>query len=109
MASQGARGNVGAPPISGTIFPDWGTGRPKALAGSGGFHPSMRPPGTPRTLEAGTVSGSERGAKPPEMGREAVFAKHSTDEGGEPRPTGPPGGKAMPGLTFSGRERRERP
>src|SRR4051794_24902542 len=41
----------------------------------GGFHPSMSPRGTPRTMEAGTVSGSERRAKRPEMGREAVLAK----------------------------------
>jgi RNA-directed DNA polymerase len=39
------------------------------------------------------------------MGREAVVAKHSTDEGGERRPTGPTGGKATPGLT----EKRDRP
>jgi len=31
---------------------------------------------------------------------EAVLAEHSTDEGGEPKPKGPAGGKAKPGMTF---------
>ena len=39
------------------------------------------------------------------MGREAVVAKHRTDEGGARRPTGPTGGQATPGLT----EKLERP
>ena len=39
------------------------------------------------------------------MGREAVVAKHSTDEGGALRPTGPTGGQATPGIT----EKLERP
>ena len=44
------------------------------------------------------------------------LAEHSTDdldrdegwEGGEPRPKGPTGGKAKPGITYRWRERRER-
>jgi hypothetical protein len=59
--------------------------------------------------EAGAVSGRERQAKRPERGRAAVLAKHSTEEGGEPRPTGPTGGKATPGITRSWTDRREIP
>ena len=59
--------------------------------------------------EASKVSGSERRAKRPEMGRAAVLAKHSTGEGGEPSPTGPTRGKATPGITFCWTERREIP
>src|SRR5215813_2137859 len=44
--------------------------------------------------EASKVSGSERRAKRPETGRMAVVAAHSTEEGGEPSPTGPTGGSA---------------
>jgi hypothetical protein len=58
---------------------------------------------------AGKVSGSERRAKRPEKGRVAVCAAHSTGEGGEPSPTGPTGGQAMPGSTFCWMARRERP
>ena len=54
------------------------------------------------------VSGSERQAKRPETGREVGFAEQSTGEGGEPRPTGPTGGKATPGLTLWWTESRER-
>jgi hypothetical protein len=57
--------------------------------------------------EASKVSGSERRAKQPETGRMAVFAEHSTEEGGELSPTGPTGGKATPGITFCWTERRE--
>jgi hypothetical protein len=32
ISAQGELGNVGEPPISLTIGPDWGTGRPKAMA-----------------------------------------------------------------------------
>jgi len=39
----------------------------------------------------------------------AVLAEHSTDEGGELRPTGPTGGKATPGITVNWRDRREIP
>ena len=59
--------------------------------------------------EAGEVSGSERRAQRPEMGRVAVCAEQRTDEGGEPRPTGPPRGQAPPGLTWRRQDRRERP
>jgi len=59
--------------------------------------------------EAGEVTGRERQAKWPEMGRVAVLADHSTGEGGEPRPTGPTGGKVKPGITLSWIDRREIP
>jgi len=55
---------------------------------------------TTNATEARKVSGSERRAKRPETGREVVLAEHSTCEGGEPRPKGPTGGKATPGITF---------
>jgi hypothetical protein len=75
----------------------------------GGFDPRTRPYGTPRTTEAGQVSGRERQAKCPERGRVAVLAEHSTEEGGELRPKGPTGGKATPGITLRRTDRRERP
>jgi hypothetical protein len=62
---------------------------------------------TTNATEARKVSGSERQAKRPETGREVVLAEHSTCEGGEPRPTGPTGGKATPGITFWWTKRRE--
>ena len=75
-----------------------------------GLRPDHEPvKDTTNTTEAGQVSGSERRAKRPEMGRVAVLAEHSTGEGGEPRPTGPTGGKATPGITLSWRDRREIP
>jgi len=43
----------------------------------------------------------------PRDGLSAVLADHSTEEGGEPRPTGPTGGKEKPGITFCWKERRE--
>ena len=64
---------------------------------------------TTNATAARKVSGSERRAKQPETGREGVVAAPRTCEGGEPRPTGPTGGKATPGITVSWRERRERP
>ena len=60
------------------------------------------PEGTPRTTEAGKVSGNERHVKDPEMGRVAVVAAQSTGEGGEVRPTRPTGGKAPSGSAFNG-------
>jgi len=33
-------------------------------------------------------------------GQGVVFAVHSTEESGEPRPMGPTGGKAPSGITF---------
>ncbi len=83
-------------------YPEWGTGCPKALAWSGGFDPATSPQGQHVRAAASQVSGRERQAKRPERGRMAVFAAHSPEEGGEPRPTGPPGGQATPGLTLCG-------
>ena len=40
-------------------------------------------------------------------GERAVLAEHSTEEGGEPRPKGPTGGKATPGIPFDWEERGE--
>ena len=69
-----------------------------------GLRPDHEPvKDTTNTTEAGKVSGSER----LERGTVAVLAEHSTEEGGEPRPTGPTGGKATPGITFWWMERRE--
>ena len=73
-----------------------------------GLRPDHEPvKDTTNTTEAGKVSGSERRAKRLERGTVAVLAEHSTEEGGEPRPTGPTGGKATPGITFWWMERRE--
>ena len=75
---------------------------------AGRLPPRHEPKGdTTNTTEAGKVSGSERRAKRPETGRVAVLAEQSTEEGGEPWPTGPTGGKATPGITFWWTERRE--
>ena len=75
----------------------------------GGFDPHTSPYGTPRTTEAGKVSGREGQAKCPERGRVAVLAEPTTDEGGELRPKGPTGGKATPGITLRRTDRRESP
>ena len=64
---------------------------------------------TTNATEALKVSGSERQAQRPETGREGVFAEHSPWESGDPRPKGPTGGKATPGITLHWTERREIP
>jgi hypothetical protein len=74
----------------------------------GAFPEVPSPEGTPRTTEARKVSGSERQAKRPERDRMAVVASHRTGEGGEPRPTGPMGGKATLRRASSGQDTRER-
>ena len=60
------------------------------------------PSGTPRTTEAGKVSGNERQVQDPEMGRMAVVAAQSTWAGGEVRPKRPTGGKAPSGRASAG-------
>src|SRR5215510_10303563 len=101
MSSDGERGNVGEPPVS---WPHSRMGGPGDHRPWGGVDASPTPRAPRRhhaRTEAGQGSGSERRAKRPEMGRVAVVAEHSTGEGGEPRPPGPTGGKATPGLTLS--------
>ena len=58
------------------------------------------------TTNAGSRQGTrgrERQAKRPERDRVAVVASHSTEEGGEPRPKGPTGGKATSSRASAGR------
>jgi len=66
----------------------------------GAFPEVPSPEGTPRTMEARKVSGSERQVKRPERGTVAVVASHSTGKRGEPRPKGPTGGKATSSRAF---------
>ena len=56
-ASAGEGGHVGAPPVSLSPCPAWGTGRPQALARSGRFAQATSPAGRPRTMEAGRYRG----------------------------------------------------
>ena len=74
----------------------------------GAFPEVPSPEGRPRTMEARTISGRERQAQRPERDRMAVVASQSTGEGGEPRPTGPTGGKATSSRASSGQDTRER-
>jgi hypothetical protein len=71
------------------ICPDWDPGRRKVLRGAGAFTTARAPWGHHERTEAGQGSGSERRAQRPETGMVAVLAEHSTDEGGDLKPTGP--------------------
>ena len=73
-----------------------------------GFLLVTSPSGTSRTLEASKVSGRRATSEAPERDRMAVVAAHSTCEGGEPRPTGPTGGKATAGQSLCWQETGER-
>jgi hypothetical protein len=91
-------------------IPGEGDRATKGPGAAWGFPPGCEPMwDTTNTTDARKVSGSERQAKRPETGREVVLAAHSTCEGGEPRPKGPTGGKATPGITLSWIDRREIP
>ena len=79
-----------------------GPGDQRPWRGRGASILATSPSGTPRTTEAGTVSGNERQVKDPETGRVAVVAAHSTGEGGEVRPKRPTGGKAPSGRASAG-------
>jgi hypothetical protein len=88
--------------------PGLGDRVPKGPGVVWGLRPAHEPVrDTTNTTEAGKGSGSERRAKRLERGTVAVLAEHSTEEGGEPSPTGPTGGKATPGITWWWMERRE--
>jgi len=89
-------------------LPDGGTGRPQALAGPGGFTQATSPMRTPRTPCSRRGIGKRVPSEATRDGQGVVCAAHSTGEGGEPRPTGPPGGKATPGITFVWRDQWER-
>ena len=84
-----------------------GPGDQKPWRGLGASTSSRARQGHHERPEVGKGLGSERRAKRPAKGLVAVCAAHRTDEGGERRPTGPTGGKATPGITFWGTERRE--
>jgi hypothetical protein len=109
MHTQGELGHVGEPRVSLSHARNGGPGDHKPWRGLGASTRSRARQGQHERTEAGKVSGSERRAKRPEKGIVAVLAEHSTDAGGELRPTGPTGGKATPGITLSWRDRRERP
>src|SRR5215831_4552521 len=81
--------------------PEWGTGRPKALACAGGFAPHTSPVGTPRTDGSTQGTGTRVTNEAARDGQGAVLVEHSTAEGGEVRPKRPTGGKATPGITRS--------
>ena len=63
--------------------------------------------GTQRKTSDARDRGRRGRTERPRAGLSAVFAEHRTEEGGEPRPTGPTGGQEKPGITFCGKERRE--
>src|SRR5712692_12001116 len=104
MSSEGELGNLGEPAVSLSHARIGGPGDQKPWRGRGASTLATSPAGRPRTTEAGKVSGNERQVKDPEMGRVAVVAAHSTEEGGEVRPTGPTGGKAPSSRVSHGRE-----
>jgi hypothetical protein len=85
-----------------TIIPGVGDRVTKGPGVPWSFLLATSPEGTPRTTEAGKVSGNERQVKDPETGRVAVVAAHSTGEGGEVRPKRPTGGKAPSGRASAG-------
>jgi hypothetical protein len=98
---------VGEPSVSVSPARHGGPGDHKPWDGLGASPRSYARKGQHERTEADKVSGSERHAQRPERGRVAVVAEHRTREGGERRPTGPTGGKATPGITWSWTDRRE--
>jgi hypothetical protein len=93
---------VGEPAVSLSHTRTGGPGDQKPWRGWEASTLATSPAGRPRTTEAGKVSGNERQVKDPEMGRVAVVAAHSTEEGGEVRPKRPTGGKAPSGRASAG-------
>ena len=89
--------------LSPCTIPRWGD---RATTGPGvtwGFRPGHEPYGdTTNTRKQARYRGGERQAKPPETGRAAVVAEHSTEEGGEVRPKRPTGGKAPSSRASAG-------
>ena len=80
--AQGARGNVGEPPLVVTLFPAWGTGRPQALAWSGAFARAGAREGHHARGTQARSSGRARRAQRPARGREAG---RRAGEAGRPR------------------------
>ena len=76
----------------------------------GGPRPAPRPtsastdPTSERMRQCGLVAPSE-GNEVKREGRQEVGAARSTCESGEPSPTGPSGGKGLPGIENRTRER----
>src|SRR5437867_9923461 len=102
MSSEGGLGNVGEPPVSLFQTRNGGPGDQKPVV-SWGFRPGHEPYGdTTNTRKQARYRGGERQAKPPETGRAAVVAEHSTEEGGEVRPKRPTGGKAPSSRASAG-------
>ena len=71
-----------------------GSGASTGRRAGNGYHERWKP---------ARYRGRERQAKRPERDRVAVVASHSTEEGGEPRPKGPTGGKATSSRASAGR------
>ena len=101
MSAQGARGHVGAPPVS--LWPT----RP----GGPGAQKPWRGRGLPRdhapswdTQNYGRRHGSGKGSdkRSPRKGQRAGGAAHRTGEGGEGRPKRPTGGKVPSGSACHG-------
>jgi len=88
--------------LSPCFIPGMGDRVTKSPGVTWSFLLATSPLGTPRTTEAGKVSGNERQVKDPETGRGAVVAAQSTGEGGEVRPKRPTGGKAPSGSASAG-------
>src|SRR5438552_19142350 len=101
MHTQGELGNLGEPRVSLSHSRNGGPGDQKPWRGLGASPRSRALRGHHEHTETNKVSGRERQAKCPEMGRLAVLAEHSTGEGGELKPTEPTEGKATPGITWS--------
>ena len=80
-----------------------GLSRAPASTASGPAIDELRETEGHKPLSARKVSRPGAKANRPRRA-EAVLAEHSTDEGGEPTPKGPTGGKATPGMTFCWRE-----
>ena len=90
-----------------------GVGVPTGAGKTPGAGRRLSPPrralqgqGTQRKTSATRYRGRRGRTERPRDGLSAVLADHSTEEGGEPRPTGPTGGKEKPGITCCWKERR---
>jgi hypothetical protein len=96
----GARQARGAP--TGVVKDSWrGEAAPAA-------HPRLLGrEGTQRKRSDARERGRRGSTERPRDGLLAVCADPRPEEGGEPRPTGPTGGKATPGIPFCWKESRE--
>lgn len=116
LLAQGCRGNVGEPRVSVGPIRRRRADRRGADSRRGeeasAAHTSLAQSRDTKSEACPKVSGQEREHRPPPrgaMGRRSGAESRRPGAGapgragGEPRPTGPPGGQATPGITFSGR------